>query len=69
MTLKKINEACMADLMPKFMPLYDAAGKAEAEKQQAAEALQQPPRTMHPTGETVVDAEFTEVKKPDEESK
>ena len=63
---EEINKQ-MADLMPKFMPLYDAAGKAEAEKQQAAEAAAAS-KDNAPAGETVVDAEFTEVKK-DEESK
>ena len=50
--------------MPKFMPLYDAAGKAESEKQQAAEDAAKA-KAEGKTDENVVDAQFTEVK-PDE---
>ena len=60
---EKINEI-MQETMPKFMPLYDAAGKAESEKQQAAEDAAKA-KAEGKTDENVVDAQFTEVK-PDE---
>jgi molecular chaperone DnaK len=50
----KINEV-LQETMPKFMPLMEAAQKAEAEKSSAS--TEEPPKS-----DNVVDAEFTEVK-------
>jgi molecular chaperone DnaK len=50
----KINEV-LQETMPKFMPLMEAAQKAEAEKSSASS--EEPPKN-----DNVVDAEFTEVK-------
>jgi hypothetical protein len=50
----------LEETMPKFMPLYDAIGKAEAAKNAAAaQAPEADPK------DNVVDAEFTEVKDPE----
>ena len=57
---EEINKQ-MADLMPKFMPLYDEAGKAEAEKNSAAEKAAEAAASGKPE-DNVVDAQFTEVK-------
>ena len=57
---EEINKQ-MADLMPKFMPLYDEVGKAEAEKNSAAEKAAEAAASGKPE-DNVVDAQFTEVK-------
>ena len=60
---EEINKQ-MQDLMPKFMPLYDEVGKAEAEKTTAAEKAAEAAKSgaAGTTEENVVDATFTEVK-------
>ncbi len=55
----KITEALQA-FVPKSMPLFDLAGQAEAEKQTADAEEVKAKKTGN--DETVVDAEFTEVK-------
>jgi hypothetical protein len=55
----KINEALQA-FVPKAMPLFELAGKAEEDKQKAdAEDIKSKKSNKD---ETVVDAQFTEVK-------